>query len=159
MLQHTAQLSITAPFICTKQETQTLNPPTQQSEGWVLSSQQGFTPSQRLCGRLPLNSRRGKLKSNFYPKSQTQSEDSHELEQQPQFPSRELRDQEVPAPRHSEIPTANPNSANKGHTSPFTIIFKSSLLCRAILHPPSLLIGPDLQMSASFRLSQHNCHI
>lgn len=49
-----------------------------------------------------------------------QSEDTHELEQQPQCPGahRELRDQEMPAPRHSKIPKAYPNSASKGHTSP-----------------------------------------
>lgn len=60
MLQHTAQLGNTAPFICTKQETQTLNPPAQQSEGWVLSSQQGFTPSQRFVWEVFLEQQKKK---------------------------------------------------------------------------------------------------
>lgn len=119
-----------------------------------------------LCGRLPLNSRRGKLKSDFYPKSQTQGEGISQKTSMNWSSSHSVLgltensgDQEVPAPRHSEIPKTNPNSASQGHASPPTVIFKSSLLCRAILHPPSLLIRPDLQMSASFQLSQHNCHI
>lgn len=82
-------------------------------------------------------------------------------EQQPQCSgaNEEPRDQVLPAPRQGKIAKAKPNSARKGHTSLPTVIFKYSLLHGAILHPPSVLIRPDLQMSALFQQSQHNCHI
>lgn len=62
-------------------------------------------------------------------------------------------------PGRVKFPRPNQILQVQGQASPPTVIFKSSLLHRAILHPPSLLIRADLQMSASFRLSQHKCHI
>lgn len=43
--------------------------------------------------------------------------------------------------------------------TPVAVPFNSSLLYAAMLHLFSLPIMPDLQMSASFQLSQQNCHI
>lgn len=62
-------------------------------------------------------------------------------------------------PDRVRFPWPNQILQIQGQASPPTVISKSSLLHRAVLHPPSPLIRPDLQMSASFWLSQHKCHI
>lgn len=42
-------LSNATSFISNKQKTQTLNPLVEQSERWVLSSQQGFYSKPKVC--------------------------------------------------------------------------------------------------------------
>lgn len=162
-------LSNTAPFICTQQKAQTFNPLAEQSKGWVLSLPWGFRASQRLARTAFLEQETAQVRL-LSTESQTWREwmnqktfvNQGRREQQPQRSRGSQRNQATRSSQtgqESQGPKAKPNSASKGYTSPPAVIFKSSLRCGAILHPPLLLIRPDLQMSASFRLSQHNCHI